>query len=130
MRIFLISAALLSSVAIAAPASAQHGHRGHGYNQGPTRSQQVEHQLDQFHDRIRRAQDRRLLSTREENRLLNRVLHLRQLYDGYRRNGLSQREQQDLHGRIQDMRQRLQSELREGRQDRREDRRDDRRYRD
>ena len=127
MRKILISAAILASVAAAAPAAAQY--RGYGYGQGPTRSEQIERQLQQLRDRIRRAEDRDLISEREEARLLDRLGDIARRYDNFRRNGLSAREHQELQHRIQDLRQRIQSERREGRDDRRGRWDDDRRGR-
>ena len=127
MRTFLISAALLSSVAIAAPAAAQY--RGYGYGDGPTRSHQIERQIETLRDRIRRAEDRDLISPREEDRLLARLGDIARRYDQFRRNGLSRREHQELQFRLQELRQRLQSERREGRWEDRRDRWDDRRDR-
>ncbi|HEX9931885.1 MAG TPA: hypothetical protein VGB08_03500 [Allosphingosinicella sp.] len=119
MRKILISAAAVAALATAAaPAAAQRGYGG--YNQGPTRSVQIENQLQQLRDRIRRAEDRDLISQREEARLLDRLSNIARRYDGFRRNGLSRGEHQELHSRIQDLRSQLRDE-------RREERRDDRR---
>ena len=123
MRKFLISAALLSAVAVAAPASAQNYR---GYGQGPTRSVQIERQIQNLRDRIRVAEDRDRISEREEDNLLRRLGNIAERYDRFRRNGLSRGEQNDLHRDLQDLRQRLQAERRE---DRRDDRRDHRRGR-
>ena len=96
MRKILISAMLLSSVAISAPAAAQYRGGGWGH-QGAN----IERQLDQLEQQIDR------------------------LHDRYRRNGLSAGEHRDLQMRIQNLRQRVQAERREGRfDDRRDDRRD------
>ena len=125
MRRFLIAAALMSSVALAAPAAAQY----RSYNQGPTRSQAIERQIDQLSDRIRRAEQRNLISDREEDRLMRRVANISHRYDRFRRNGLNRGEQQDIHQRIQQLRQTLQFERREGRFEDRRDRVADRRDR-
>ena len=127
MRKFLISAILLSAAATAAaPASAQSwGNRGFGYNQG----RNIEQQLAQLADRIRRAEDRDLISEREEDRLLRRVAGIDRRYDNFRRNGLNQWEYNDLQQRIQTLRQQLRFERREGRWDDRRDDWDDRRDR-
>ncbi|HEX8527102.1 hypothetical protein [Allosphingosinicella sp.] len=120
MRKFLIPLAAAAIAVSAAPAAAQY--RGHGYQQGPTRSVQIERQLEQLRDRIRRAEDRDIISDREEDRLLRRLGNIAQRYDRFRRNGLSRSEQNELHRDIQDLRQRLRSERREERWDDRRDR--------
>ena len=122
MRKFLIAAALASSFAITAPAAAQWNR---GYGEGPTRSVQIERQIQNLRDRIRRAEDRDLISDREEDRLLRRLGNIAQRYDRFRRNGLSRGEQNDLHRDLQDLRQRIRSERREGRWEDRRDRWDD-----
>ena len=126
MRKMLITAALVSSVAVAAPAAAQWNR---GYAEGPTRSVQVERQIENLRDRIRRAEDRDLISEREEARLLDRLRGVAERYERFRRNGLSRGEQNELHARLQELRQRLQAERREDRWDDRRDRWDDRRDR-
>jgi hypothetical protein len=127
MRTFLISAALVAAMAAATPAAAQF--RGSGYGQGPTRSQQIERQIEQLAERIRRAEDRDLINNREENRLLRQVATIDQRYDRFRRNGLTGYEQQELRSRIAQLRQRLQFERREGRAENRSDRWGGRRHR-
>ena len=124
MRKILMSAALLSGVVLASPAAAQFG-RGYGYGEGPTRSVQIERQIENLRDRIRRAEDRDQISDREEARLLDRLRGIADRYERYRRNGLSRGEQNDLHRDLQDLRQRIWDERREGRFDDRRDRWDD-----
>jgi septal ring factor EnvC (AmiA/AmiB activator) len=123
MRKLLISAALLSAVAVAAPASAQRwDDRGRGYGQNQT--QGFDQQLQQLRQRIDQMYQRRLLSNNEARKLQGRVNDLRsRLYD-YSRNGLTYRERDDIQRRIYDLRQRIQSERHEGREQRRDDRRD------
>ena len=117
MRKFLISAMLLSTVAVATPAAAQYN-RGH-------QGQNIERQLDQLEQRIDQLRDRRLISNNEARRLSRQAEQIDRLHDRYRRNGLTQREHWDLHNRDQNLRHQGQAERREGR----DDRRDDRRYR-
>ena len=131
MRKFLISAALVSAAAVATPAAAQWGYpntqRSSGYNQGS--AQGIQNQVRQLHQQIDRMYQRRLISTNERGNLHERAENInRRLYD-YSRNGLSQREYFDLQNRIQNLRQRIQRERFEGREDRRDDRWDDRRGR-
>jgi len=123
MRKFLISTLLLSTVMVAAPASAQ-VNRGYGHQ-----GQNIERQLDQLERQIDNMRDRRLISRNEAIRLSRQAEQIDRLHDRYRRNGLTQREHWDLQNRVQNLRQQVQAERREGRYDRRDDRRDDRRYR-
>ena len=126
MRNLMISAALLATVAAAAPAAAQYqdyGRGNYGYNQG----QNINQQLRNLSQRIDRAYQRRLVSPREANRLQGEVQQIDRLYDRYRRNGVSQREHFALQDRIQRVRQQIRWERQEGREDRWDDRRDDRR---
>jgi hypothetical protein len=124
MRKFLISAALISATAFTAmPAAAQYNRGyGYGYNQG----QNIQQQLDRLVERIRRAEDRDIISEREEDRLLRQADRIDRLFHRYRRNGLTQWEHRDLQQRIQHLRQELRFERREERWDDRRDRRDDR----
>ena len=90
MRKFLIPALILSAVTITAPAAAQ---RGNGYGQNH-RGAGIERQIDQMERQIDR------------------------LHDRYRRNGLSLGEHRDLLQRIQNLRQSVRYERREGRNER------------
>jgi hypothetical protein len=127
MRKFLISAALLSVAAAAAPAAAQdYGRYGDRYGYGDRYDRggrQIERQLGQIVERIDRAYQRRLISSNEARRLRNQANDIDRLYDRYSRNGLDWREQQDLQYRIQNLRQRLRWERQEGRWEDRRDRR-------
>lgn len=115
MRKILISAALLGVVASAAPASAQY--YGRYDNRG---GQQIDRQIDQIVERIDRLYQRRLISSNEARRLRDQANDVSRRLDRYSRNGLDQREYQDLQYRIQNLRQRVQEERREGRDDRRD----------
>lgn len=122
MRKFLISAALISATALTAPAAAQNwGRSDFGYNQRGT--QGIQRQIQQLHQRIDAMYQRRLLSNNEARSLHNRAEEInRRLYD-YARNGISQRDHDDLQYRIHNLRERIRHERREGREDRRDDRR-------
>lgn len=106
MRKFIISVALLgSTVAIAAPASAQWAPpqpQGYAYgyhnNQGQTRRLEV--RIQQIRHHIRQLDRRNILSNREANRLEAeaRSLQYRVRQLGY--NGLNQRERYDIERRI------------------------------
>ncbi len=123
MRKILISAALITAAAVAAPASAQygnHGRQGYGFNHGA----QIPQQLAQIADRIERARERRLISRNEARQLMNQVERIDDRYDDYRRGGLTRWEHQELQQRIHSLRQRLRWERQEGRQERWDDRRD------
>lgn len=121
MRNILISAALLSAVAAAAPAAAQYGNynrgysQGHGYNQG----QNIRSQLNQLRQRIDQLARRGLVSRNEASRLFHRADEIDFRAQRFARNGISPREHQELQSRIHDLRQRVQSERREGRRDNR-----------
>ena len=128
MRKFLISAALLSVAAAAAPASAQYYDRydDRRHYDNFRDGERTDRQLAQISDRIERAHQRRLISSNEARRLQREVDQIDRLEDRYSRNGLSGWERQDLQRRVQHLRQRLQWERQEGREDRRYDRRYDR----
>lgn len=108
MRKMLISAAMLSALALAAPASAQYhrapGH-GYGYDQGYQRGgQSIQRELGQIVERIRRAESRRHISRSEARRLYRKADKIDARYDRYRRNGISPSEYRDLQHRINDLR--------------------------
>jgi hypothetical protein len=117
MRKILISAALVSAVAMAAPAAAQYrdynrgNDRNYGYNQG----RNIEREIDQIKQRIDQAARRGTISRSEANRLFRRADQLDRLADRYRRNGLSPREHDELQRRVQDLRQQLRFERRDDR---------------
>jgi hypothetical protein len=113
MRKFILSAIAISAIAVSAPAAAQQ-HRG-GYNHG---GQGIERQIDQMERQIDRLRDRRLISRNEAVRLSRQAEQIDRLHDRYRRNGLSQGEHRDLMQRIQNLRQSVRYERREGRNDR------------
>ena len=130
MRKFLISAALLSVAAAAAPASAQYDSRHDGRRYDDRRGyddfrggERTDRQLAQISERIQRAYQRRLISSNEARRLQREVDQIDRLEDRYGRNGLSGWERQDLQRRVQHLRQSLQWERQEGRDDRRYGRR-------
>lgn len=112
MRKFLISAALLSATAIAAPAAAQSW--GNGYGNNNSRSN-IQRQVNQIEQRIQRAAQRRTISGSEANRLLRRADQLERLAYRYERNGLTQREHYELQSRLQNLRAQLQEDRRDGR---------------
>ncbi|MBA3676820.1 MAG: hypothetical protein H0W74_05385 [Sphingosinicella sp.] len=124
MRKFLISAALVSAVVISAPAAAQYQNRGGGFGYNQRGGQGVERQIQQLHQRIDAMYQRRLLSDREVQRLHSDAEKISRRHYDYARNGLSQREHQDIMNRLANLRQRLQRERFEGRDQRRDDRRD------
>lgn len=109
MRKLLISAIMVSTMAVAAPAMSQ-SRGGFGFQGG-----NIERQLDQIEQRIDRARDRRLVSNREARRLSREAEQIDRLHDRYSRNGLNRREFAELQDRVQNLRQRLQFERAEGR---------------
>ena len=126
MRKFLISAALLSSFAVAAPAAAQYRDSNRDYDRGYDRGydrdynggyrsdDRIDHQIRQIEDRIRRAAANRQISGREANRLLRQADQIDRLEDRYSRNGLTQWEVRDLRNRVQNLRQQLRFERQDG----------------
>ena len=118
MRKLLVSAALLSAAAMAAPASAQ-------YYGPPSRAPivQVQRDVADIQRGIERAAWRGLLSRREASRLFQRARGIEGLAYRYQRNGLSWREHRELRERIYHLRQQLHAEKREGERERRYDRR-------
>ena len=109
MRKFLISAMLLSTVAVATPAAAQYN-RGYGHQ-----GQNIERQLDQLEQRIDQLRDRRLISNNEARRLSRQAEQIDRLHDRYRRNGFTAWETRDLQSRVQNLRQSLRWERTEDR---------------
>jgi len=120
MRKFLISAALMAStVAIAAPASAQwypqqpQGYAyGYNYNYGQVRRLQV--RIDQIQRQIVQLDRRNILSNGEARNLRNESRSLEQRLRYVGRNGLSGREAYDIERRIQRLEYRVQRDARDG----------------
>ena len=120
MRKFFISAALLAStVAVAAPASAQWAQpqpQGYAYgyqgNYGQTRRLEV--RIQQIRQQIRQLDRRNILSNREANRLdaEARSLQYRVRQLGY--NGLNQRERYDIERRIARLEQNIRYQANDG----------------
>lgn len=127
MRKLIISAILVSTIAVAAPAAAQQrGYNQERYGQNDNRGQQrgyaqqgmgIERELDQIEQRIDRAVDRRTISRSEGQRLTRQAEQIDRLHDRYRRNGLTQQEHSDLQNRLQNLRQQLRFERQDDRQD-------------
>jgi hypothetical protein len=111
MRNLLISAAIVSAAALAAPATAQYQDGRYGYSYG----QNINRQLHDIRQRIDRAEDRDRISRREARRLFRQADHVEQRFHNYRRGGLSRWESQDLQNRIYALRQQLRWERRDGR---------------
>jgi len=125
----LISAAVLGAIVSSAPAAAQWSgdrydrHDRDDRRYGDYRGQNYERQLANLDERIDRAYDRRLISSREAQRLQRHLNETRRAYNDFRRNGISPREHQLLQNRIESLRNQIRDERREGREDRRWDRR-------
>jgi hypothetical protein len=96
---------MLSSIAAAAPAAAQSYRNDNRFDR----------QIDQLVDRIHRAEDRDVISRREEDRLLRQARQLSYIEQRYSRNGLTRWEAQDLQRRIQDLRAQFRWERADGR---------------
>ena len=122
MRKIILSAVLLSSAFAAAPAAAQYRDYNRGYAYGQNQSRGLEQQLMQIRQRIDSMYQRRLISPNEARNLSERAENLqRRLYDASR-NGISPREHANLRHRVLELRERLQRERFEGRQQRRDHR--------
>lgn len=134
---FLVSAALLAStVAVAAPATAQWAPpspQGYAYgynNYGQIR--RLEARVQQIRRQIERLDRRNMLSNREARRLSEEARDLDRRINMLARNGFSQRDRYEIETRLARLEQRLYRDVRDGRRydDRRYDDRDDRRDRD
>jgi len=129
MRTFLISAALISSVAFAAaPASAQWApqraeYTQQRYGQG---NGDIRRDIDQLASRIQRAEQRGAITRREAANLRESLNVLQDRYRQYSRGGLNRYEYARLQERMDDLVRNLREERQDGRRD---DRRDDRRDR-
>lgn len=116
MRKFLISAALVSAVAIAAPAAAQYQGQGrhNGWSQGNrNHDRQIVRDIEQLDNRIDRAFQRGVISRREAMGLNREVNQLRQLFHRFSRDGLDRGEAIHLQHRIDRLQQRLRFERRD-----------------
>ena len=122
MNKFIISLALASTVAIAAPAAAQYqrddgdqdsgydrGDRNYGFQQG----RQLDQQIYQLRERIMRVSRRGAVSRQESIRLQRQLDQIERRHDEYSRNGINRDEQYNLQRRIQNLR----AQVREDRQD-------------
>jgi len=121
MRKLLISAAAAAAALIAvAPASAQgyysYGH-GYGYGYPGDRAlvQRFHAQISQLQNRIERSAQRRAITGGEYRALRNQSLRLRQRLQRFAYNGLSRGEVQDIADRIDNLRDRIRDERRDGR---------------
>lgn len=120
MRKLLVSTLMLSALLGAAPAAAQYygdrDYRDYRYEDNRYRGDnRFDRQIDQLVDRIRRAEDRDLISRREEDRLLSHARQLNYLEGRYGRNGFSRWEAQDLQRRIANLRAQFRWERQDGR---------------
>jgi hypothetical protein len=86
----------------AAPAAAQ----SWGFRSGAG----IRNELNQIVYRIHRAEDRDMITRREEHRLLRHVSYVDRLFYRYQRNGLSSWEHRDLRHRLRDLRRQLRLE--------------------
>jgi len=104
MRKVVLSLAALSTLAVAAPATAAQsfGHGRHG--------SAIENQLDQIANRIERAEQRRQVSRREAQSLLRRADQIDRQHDRFARNGLDRREFAELQRQVNDLKQQLRFE--------------------
>ncbi len=121
----VIPAIMASTVALAAPAAAQYRgdypdsrySNGRHFDGRYSDGREIRSQIDQMIDRIHRAEDRDMISKREEDRLMREARNIRRLYHRYRVNGLNGREAHELQNRIQHLRQQFRFERQDGRRD-------------
>ena len=122
MRKLLISVAVASAAVIAMPAAAQGYYGGQGYGQRGNYGypgdrglmQRFHQQISQLEQRIERSAQRRAISAREYRALRQHAANLRQRLDRFARNGLSRGEVQDISDRIDNLRDRIRDERRDG----------------
>lgn len=107
MRALMMTAVLLAATAAAAPAAAQN--YGNDFNNGAP----IERRLERIDNRISTAVQRNRISQREAQRLGRELDVVDNLYDRYRRNGLTQWENRDLQNRVNILRQRVAYVIRE-----------------
>jgi Spy/CpxP family protein refolding chaperone len=126
----VIPAIMASTVALAAPAAAQYrgdypdsrysngrDYDGRHHDGRYSDGREIRSQIDQMIDRIHRAEDRDMISKREEDRLMREARNIQRLYHRYRANGLNGREAHELQSRIQNLRQQFRFERQDGRRD-------------
>jgi hypothetical protein len=127
MRKFLITLAAASAAMVAAaPASAQ-GYYGQGYGQGYGSRyghgypgdrgllQRFNNQISQLQNRIERSAERRVISPGEYRSLRAHSFELRRRLQRFAYDGLSRGEAQDIADRIDNLRDRIRDERRDGR---------------
>jgi predicted RNase H-like nuclease (RuvC/YqgF family) len=123
MRKFLISATLLAStLAIAAPAAAQHAMpRGNAYgynhNGGSVRDLMV--RVNRIEQQINQLDRRRILSNREGDRLRREANALERRLAQASRNGLNRNETREIQIRIAQLEQNVQRQATDGNRGRR-----------
>ena len=134
MRKLFLSALILSSVAAAAPAAAQHrgydrgydqryargydqrSDRGYGYaNRHGLPGDGIKRELRQVENQIARLHDRRMISRDEARRLSYRAARIDERVDHYVRGGLRRYEQRELLQRVAELRRDVRAERLEGR---------------
>jgi len=128
MRKLLVSTLMLSALLGAAPAAAQYygdrdyrgdrdygDYRGDDYRYRGGGDYRFDRQIDQLVDRIRRAEDRDMISQREEDRLLRQARQLNYLERRYGYNGYTRWEAQDMQQRIANLRAQFRWERQDGR---------------
>jgi hypothetical protein len=108
MRKLLIPIALATaSVALAAPASAQH------WQPRPAATAQIRQDIGQLDRQIQRARQRRTISPREATSLRREAAQVRRNYAVYQRGGLNRAEVRSLQTQVNRVRVRLRLEQRD-----------------
>lgn len=130
MRKLIVSALMASTFAIAAPASAQYqqpygdngNYRSQNYGNYPSQNygyqqqgRQLQQQIYQLRERIQRVSQRGAVSRNEAIRLQRELYQIERRYNQFARNGISRKEEYDLRSRIQNLRQQIREDRRDGR---------------
>ena len=107
MRKIVISALIAGAAVVATPASAQ----SWGYTR--YNASGISQQINQLHNQIARAQQRRTISPREANGLRRQATQVQRNFRRYSRNGIDRREASILQSQIQQVRYALRVERRD-----------------
>ena len=127
MKKFLLAAAGLAAVTAAAPAAAQYQPYGYGYGYGQPQGYGYNQRgivnsyivrADRLRQAVERLDSRDRISEREARRLRSDAAELQRRARAYANNGLSWNERADLDRRFAILQQRLQRDVRDGRQGR------------
>ncbi len=107
MRKFVMAATIAAFAIPVAPAAAQ------PWRLQPTIQREIQRDINQLHNRISRAAQRRTISRREATGLRRDAVGLQRLYNRYARNGLTRPEVAQLELGVNRVHQRLRLERRD-----------------